>query len=76
MNMDSEKQVVDNQMAAMREKNERDRSKVDSLYLTRKQKEDDAARTERDIEKVTFTYDSRHFRDCCVVKYFVLNEMR
>ena len=52
MNMDSEKQVVDDQSEAMREKNERDRQKVDSLYLTRKQKEDDGDQAEKDIEKV------------------------
>ncbi|XP_043213246.1 intraflagellar transport protein 74 homolog isoform X1 [Amphibalanus amphitrite] len=51
MNMDSEKQVVDEQTAAMNEKNEKNRKQVDSLYLTRKQKEDEGMQLERDIEK-------------------------
>ncbi|KAF0287224.1 Intraflagellar transport protein 74 [Amphibalanus amphitrite] len=58
MNMDSEKQVVDEQTAAMNEKNEKNRKQVDSLYLTRKQKEDEGMQLERDIEKVKENNDA------------------
>ena len=64
MNMDSEKRVVDEQTETMHEKNEKDRSKVDSLYLTRKQKEDEGTQAEKDIQKVnseTFFYRYSHF---------------
>ncbi|XP_037078948.1 intraflagellar transport protein 74 homolog [Pollicipes pollicipes] len=57
MNMDSEKRAVDEQMAAMKEKNEHDRKKVDGLYLTRKQKEADIAETEKGIAEAQATID-------------------